>query len=54
MQASRYPEMLRMMESGKLQPGKLVTATLPIESASEVLESMGRYDTLGVKVINAW
>jgi D-arabinose 1-dehydrogenase-like Zn-dependent alcohol dehydrogenase len=54
MQASRYPEMLRMMESGKLQPGKLVTATLPIENASEVLESMGRYDTLGVNVINAW
>lgn len=40
MQAARYPEMLRMVESGKLHPGKLVTGTVPIEQAGIVLERM--------------
>lgn len=54
MQAARYPAMLRMVESGKLQPGKLVQGTLPIEEAGEVLESMGHFNPVGTRVINQW
>ncbi len=54
MQAGRYPAMLRMVESGKLQPGKLVQGTVSIDEASEVLESMGHSAPTGTRVINRW
>lgn len=54
MQASRYPVMLRMVESGNLQPGKLVQGTLPIEQAGEVLASLGQFSPTGTRVINKW
>ena len=54
MQAARYPAMLRMVESGKLQPGKLVQGTLPIEQAGDVLASMGSSSPSGARVINQW
>ncbi|MBW4636570.1 MAG: zinc-dependent alcohol dehydrogenase family protein [Iphinoe sp. HA4291-MV1] len=54
MQPHRYSEMLRMVESGKLTPGKLVNQTVPIEQASDVLSSMSHYGTLGVTVIDQW
>jgi D-arabinose 1-dehydrogenase-like Zn-dependent alcohol dehydrogenase len=52
MQAARYPEMLRMVESGKITPGKLVSGTVPIEKATEILASMTDYQTGGVTVID--
>lgn len=54
MQAARYPEMLRMVQSGKLRPAKLVMGTVPTEQAGNVLESMSTYATVGIRVINAW
>jgi len=54
MQAPHFPAMLRMVERGKLKPGKLVHRTIGLEDASGVLESMDRYGTLGVTVINAY
>jgi len=54
MQPQRYPVMLRMVESGKLSPGKLVTRTIPIEEAGTVLASMGKFGTLGATVVNQW
>jgi D-arabinose 1-dehydrogenase-like Zn-dependent alcohol dehydrogenase len=54
MQAARYPEMLRMVESGKLHPRRLVTGTVRIEEAGDVLQRMGGYDTVGMKVITQW
>jgi D-arabinose 1-dehydrogenase-like Zn-dependent alcohol dehydrogenase len=54
MQPQRYPVMLRMVESGKLTPGKLVSRTVPIEQAGEVLASMSQYGTLGATVVNQW
>jgi D-arabinose 1-dehydrogenase-like Zn-dependent alcohol dehydrogenase len=54
MQAARYPEMLRMVESGKLHPGTLVTNTVPIEEAGTVLDRMTSFDTIGVEVIDRW
>jgi D-arabinose 1-dehydrogenase-like Zn-dependent alcohol dehydrogenase len=52
MQAQRYPEMLRMVGAGQLHPEKLVEQRVPIEKASEVLDSMSDYKTVGVSVIN--
>jgi D-arabinose 1-dehydrogenase-like Zn-dependent alcohol dehydrogenase len=54
MQPPRYPTMLRMVESGKLRPGRMVGRTVAIEEASDVLSSMTQYGTIGVTVINKW
>jgi D-arabinose 1-dehydrogenase-like Zn-dependent alcohol dehydrogenase len=54
MQPQRYPAMLRMVESGKLKPGKMIGSTVPIEQAGEVLSSMTRYATVGTVVVNKW
>ncbi len=52
MQAQRYPEMLRMVSAGQLHPEKLVEQRIPIEKASDVLDSMSGFGTVGVAVIN--
>jgi D-arabinose 1-dehydrogenase-like Zn-dependent alcohol dehydrogenase len=54
MQAARYPAMLRMVEAGKLHPGKLVTGTVSIERAGGVLDRMSSFDTVGMQVITQW
>lgn len=53
MQARCYPEMLRMIEAGKIQPQALVSEEVPMEGASRVLEAMSNYDTMGYSVIVA-
>ena len=52
MQAQRYPEMLRMVGAGQLHPEKLVEQRVSVEKASDVLESMSTFGTVGVAVIN--
>jgi threonine dehydrogenase-like Zn-dependent dehydrogenase len=54
MQASRFESMLRMVESGKLAPGKLVNRTVPLEEAGAVVASMDNFATLGVTVIDRY
>lgn len=54
MQAPRFGAMLGMVESGKLDPGKLVHRTVKLEEVSGVLESMENFGTLGVVVINQY
>ena len=51
MQASCYPEMLRMVASGPIKPGSLVKEEVPLEETSGVLERMTDFDTLGYSVI---
>jgi threonine dehydrogenase-like Zn-dependent dehydrogenase len=51
MQSSRYPEMLQMIETGKLNPGRLVGEEISLEEAGPVLASMGDYDTVAMSVI---
>lgn len=53
MQARCYPEMLRMIESGMINPKALVNEEVPLEGVSAVLESMSAFDTLGYSVITA-
>lgn len=54
MPAVGYPAMLGMVESGMLVPKLMVTATVPVDGASETLERMTRFDTVGVTVINEY
>ncbi|MCW5890523.1 MAG: zinc-dependent alcohol dehydrogenase family protein [bacterium] len=54
MQAPHFAGMLRMVEAGRLDPGKLVTRTIGLEEASSVLEAMDQYRTLGVTVIGQY
>jgi len=54
MQAPRFGDMLRMVEQGKLAPGKLVHRRIALEEVSGVLETMDRYATVGVTVIDRY
>lgn len=54
MQPQRYPVMLRMVETGKLKPGKLVGRTIPIEEAGETLATMSHYASVGATVVDRW
>lgn len=51
MQARCYPEMLRMIETGRIRPQALVSEEVPLAEVSRVLEAMSRYDTIGYSVI---
>ncbi|MGI9333891.1 MAG: zinc-dependent alcohol dehydrogenase family protein [Gammaproteobacteria bacterium] len=54
MPPARYDGLLRMVEAGKLDPGRLVTRTVPLEETSNVLVSMNDYGTLGFTVIDRY
>ncbi len=54
MQVPRYASMLGMIEAGKLDPGALVSRTLPLEETGDVLASMDDFATLGVPVIDRY
>ena len=54
MQAARYPEMLRMVESGKLAPKDMVGDTVALEQAGDVLASMTGYETVAMSVITSF
>ena len=51
MQAHRYPAMLAMIQSGKLQPEKLVGRTINLEQSIEALTSMDKISLPGVTVV---
>jgi D-arabinose 1-dehydrogenase-like Zn-dependent alcohol dehydrogenase len=51
MQARCYPEMLRMVESGKLNPSSLVSQEVSMEGLNSVLEDMSEFNTLGYAVL---
>lgn len=52
MQASRYDEMLAMIAAGRLDPKALIGKTVPLEEAPDELESMGRFGSVGITVID--
>jgi D-arabinose 1-dehydrogenase-like Zn-dependent alcohol dehydrogenase len=54
MQAPHFAGMLRMVESGKLHPGRLVQRRIGLEDVSGVLEDMDRFGTVGVTVIERY
>jgi D-arabinose 1-dehydrogenase-like Zn-dependent alcohol dehydrogenase len=54
MPAARFPDMLRLVESGRLHPGKMVSGTVAIEDAGAALDRMSGYGTVGMEVITTW
>ncbi|MXV62746.1 alcohol dehydrogenase catalytic domain-containing protein [Natronorubrum sp. JWXQ-INN-674] len=51
MPPSRYDELLRMIEAGRLEPERLVTRRVGLEAVSDRLAAMTEYDTEGVEVV---
>lgn len=54
MPVSRFPDMMRMVESGMLQPEKMITKTVGLEEAAEILIDMGEFKRPGITVLNRW
>jgi D-arabinose 1-dehydrogenase-like Zn-dependent alcohol dehydrogenase len=54
MPAPRFASMLALVERGKLAPGTLVSRTVPLEGASDVLAAMDTFATIGVTVIDQY
>ncbi len=54
MQAHRYDAMFAMIGSGKLAPQRLVTRTVNLSQAVDVLVSMDRSDTPGISVVTTF
>ena len=51
MQASRYQQLISMIEQGQLQPGKLITREINLGEAPQALMEMDRFDHAGVTVV---
>jgi alcohol dehydrogenase len=51
MPPSRYDELLRMIGSGRLDPGALVTNEVALEDVSDRLAAMTAYETTGVEIV---
>ncbi|HHT9109950.1 MAG TPA: zinc-binding dehydrogenase [Candidatus Brocadiaceae bacterium] len=49
-----YPGLLALVASGKLQPKRLVTNTVPVEKAGEILSLMTNFATVGFNIITSW
>ncbi len=54
MQAHKYPDMLEMIRSGKLEPQKLIGKTISLEESLQELASMNKFEGTGVTVINSF
>jgi alcohol dehydrogenase len=52
MQAYRYPEMLAMVRTGRLQPDKLVGKRITLEESLTALPAMDRFEGVGATVID--
>ena len=52
MQAYRYPEMMSMIETGKLAPEKLIQNRITLEESLDALVNMNRFPGTGITVID--
>lgn len=52
MPPSRYGEILELTAAGDLDPGKLVSQTVPIERVSERIAAMDDFGTVGIEVVD--
>lgn len=51
MQAHRYPEMLEMVRTGRLQPNRLIGGTISLEQGARELTEMNAFQGTGMTVI---
>lgn len=54
MQAYKYPEMLEMIQNGKLNPQKLIERTITLEESTVALPQMDRFENTGILVISSF
>jgi alcohol dehydrogenase len=52
MPATDYPRVFDLIESGEVDPARLVTRTVSLDEASSVIEAMGSFAGVGVTVID--
>jgi alcohol dehydrogenase len=52
MQAAKYDDMLKMIISGKLDPRLIIGNTVSMDQVPEELEKMGKFDSIGIAVID--
>lgn len=52
MPATDYPRVFELIETGRVDPSRLVTNTVSLDEASSVLEAMGGFGGVGVTVID--
>ena len=52
MQFHKYPEMLSMIEFGKLEPEKLIGRTISLEDSTVALSNMNSFEEIGMAVID--
>jgi alcohol dehydrogenase len=48
---NEYDEMFRMMDTGRLDPGRIVTATISLEAVPETIQAMDEFETIGIPVV---
>jgi len=53
-QAHRYPELLALIETGRLQPQKMVGRTISLDEAPEALARMDQFQGVGVTVMDSF
>ena len=51
---ARYPELLNLVASGRLQPGRVVTRELALDDIQSVFDALDRFDTVGFNVITSF
>jgi alcohol dehydrogenase len=52
MPTTSYDEIFNMVSHGELDPGKIISRSIPLEDVSQTLESMTDYETIGISVID--
>lgn len=54
MPISRFPDMMRMVQNGVLDPESTVTKRVGLEEARDIIQHMGSFATPGISVLNNW
>ncbi|MFC7155900.1 alcohol dehydrogenase catalytic domain-containing protein [Halomarina halobia] len=49
-----YEEIFSMMEAGRLDPGRIVSETIPLSAVPDTVASMGDYETVGTPVCDSF
>lgn len=54
MPISRFPDMMRMVQNGVLDPESTVTKRVGLTEARDIIQQMGSFATPGISVLNSW
>jgi alcohol dehydrogenase len=54
MQAHKYPGLLEMIKSGKLNPKRLIERTISLEESAPALSEMDSFENKGILIINSF